>query len=188
VTIHWHGGFTSEHEIVRPVARFSQLRDSARLQERMVALRRQGCTIREVAARLQAEGFAPPQRGRFWPENIQKILSRHGLSKKALSQPLARHEWHVPDLARVLGVAGAKLRTWAKRGWIHARRTPHYRDWVLWADRQELRRLRQLKRHSKAGVFAHAVHLTTPKKRPAHSEENQGKAKKHSSREGNDVM
>jgi DNA invertase Pin-like site-specific DNA recombinase len=192
VTIHWHGGFISEHELIRPVARFSQLRDGARLQERMVALRRQGCTIRQIAERLAAEGFSPPKRGgKFWPENIQKMLSRLGMTKQALEQPLAKHEWRLPNLARELGIAAGKLRTWAERGWIHARQTSPQRNWVLWADRQELRRLRQLKRQSKPGVFAHDGYLTTPKKRLAvvkKSTEKQGNTRRNSNNAGNDVV
>jgi hypothetical protein len=112
------------------------------------------------------------------------MLSRLGLTKKALAQPLGSHEWRLPDLARKLDLAAAKLRAWAERGWIHARRTPPQNDWILWADRQELRRLRRLKRQSKPGVFAHATDL---KKRPERKETLR-KTRTNSSPEGNDVL
>jgi DNA invertase Pin-like site-specific DNA recombinase len=170
VTIHWHGGFTSEHETIRPVARFSQLRDGERLLQRMVELRREGCTAPQIAERLHTEGFSPPQRrGGFWPENIRKTLSRLGLTEDALFQErLQAHEWRLPDLARELGICPAKLRTWAERGWMHARQISLYGPWIVWADRPELRRLRLLKRRSKPGVFGHPAALTRPKKRAGH--------------------
>jgi Recombinase len=168
VTIYWHGGFTSEHVIVRPVNRMSQLRDSQRLLDRLVELRRAGCMARQIAERLHAEGFRPPKRcGEFFhPENIRKMLYRLGVTEQTLClEPLQKHEWRLPDLAANLSIAAAKLRAWAQRGWIHARQTPVYRHWILWADRDELRRLRQLKRLSIPGAFAHASTLTQPKKR-----------------------
>jgi hypothetical protein len=168
VTIGWHGGFTSEHVIVRPVNRMNQLRDSQRLLDRLVELRRAGCQAKQIAERLHAEGFRPPKRCNefFQPTNIRKMLYRLGLTEATLClEPLEKDEWRLPDLAKKLNIAAAKLRTWAQRGWIHARQTPGYRHWILWADGDELRRLRQLKRRSKLGTFAHAGALIQPKKR-----------------------
>jgi hypothetical protein len=38
VTIHWQGGFTSRHEVVRPVRSDEQLRDLDKLMGRVTAL------------------------------------------------------------------------------------------------------------------------------------------------------
>jgi DNA invertase Pin-like site-specific DNA recombinase len=190
VTIHWHGGFTSQHEIIRPVKCFSQLRDRDRFFERLVELRREGCTAKQIAQRLQEEGFSPPMRCRrgFHPENIRKMLYERGVNAQTLClEPLGKNEWRLVDLARALGIAGAKLRAWAQRGWIHARQTPVYRHWILWADREELHRLRRLKRHSRQGVFNHAVALTQPKKHPGTLANNKRKPAKNSSPRGNDA-
>ena len=35
VTIHWHGGFTSQHQVVRPVGCYTQLRDYDLLMARI---------------------------------------------------------------------------------------------------------------------------------------------------------
>jgi hypothetical protein len=172
VTIHWHGGFTSEHVIVRPVSRMSKLRNGQQLLDRLVELRRAGCMAKQIAERLHAEGFRPPKRcGEFFdPSNIRKMLYNLGVTEGTLRlERFQKHEWRLPDLARKLNIAAAKLRVWAQRGWIHARQTPAYGHWILWADRQELRRLRALKRHSTPGTFAHDSTLTTPKKRPCDS-------------------
>ena len=60
-----------------------------------------------------------------------------------------------------------KLREWATRGWLHSRRTPVQRRWILWADQDELRRLRQLLADSRRGINAYSSKLKTPKKRKA---------------------
>jgi DNA invertase Pin-like site-specific DNA recombinase len=170
VTIGWHGGFTSQHVIVRPISRMSQLSNGQRLLDRLVELRRAGCQAKQIAERLHAEGFRPPKRCNefFDPANIRKMLYRLGVTEATLClEPLEKHEWRLAELAEKLGIAGAKLRAWAQRGWLHARQTPVYGHWILWADHDELRRLRQLKRDSAPGVNAHAGALTQPKKRPS---------------------
>jgi hypothetical protein len=62
VTIHWAGGYESQHEIVRPVATYAQLSDFERLLDRVAELREAGHIARDIAATLNAEGFRPPKR------------------------------------------------------------------------------------------------------------------------------
>jgi hypothetical protein len=190
VTIGWHGGFTSAHVIVRPIARMSQLTDGQRLLDRLVELRRAGHQAKQIAERLHAEGFRPPKRCNdfFQPTNIRKMLYRLGVTDATLClEPLQKHEWRLPELAKNLKISGAKLRAWAERGWIHARKTPVYGHWILWADREELRRLRQLRRASRPGTFAHASALTQPKKRPSRATQKPRKEAENSIYPGDDV-
>ena len=60
-----------------------------------------------------------------------------------------------------------KLRDWARRGWVHARRTLIQKNWILWADNDELKRLKELLRKSQRGINAFETTLTTPKVRRA---------------------
>ncbi|MBI3461749.1 MAG: hypothetical protein HY000_01620 [Planctomycetes bacterium] len=62
VTIHWAGGFVSQHEIVRPVLRYQQLQGFNLLMERVVQLRTAGHTAAQIAEQLNREGFRPPRR------------------------------------------------------------------------------------------------------------------------------
>lgn len=188
-TICWHGGFNSQHVIVRPISRMSQLSDRQRLLDRLVELRRDGCTANHIAERLHADGFRPPKRcgERFHAENLRKMLHRLGVTEATLRQQLQRHEWRLPDLARKLGIQAAKLRAWAQRGWIHARHMPPYGNWILWADRKELLRLRALNRHSMPGISAHANALTQPKKRPSVTPRKPRKTSENASPKGNDA-
>ena len=59
----------------------------------------------------------------------------------------------------------AKLRLWLERGWLHGRQTPAQHLWIVWADRDELRRLGKLVARSGLGVTRMPIELTTPKNR-----------------------
>jgi hypothetical protein len=59
-----------------------------------------------------------------------------------------------------------KLRDWNVRGWVHGRKTPVQGRRILWADKEEVRRLRKLLAASRRGVNAYTSDLKTPKKRP----------------------
>ena len=167
VTIHWQGGFTSQHEVVRPVRLYEQLRDFDKLMDRIVALRREGSTAARIADCLNHEGFIPPKRcGGFYPELVHELLVRRGLAnEKTYVNQLSPHEWWLPKLATEIPVTPGKLADWARRGWLLSRRTPAQRLWVLWADEQEVKRLRRLAVLSHRGVVEYPVELTTPKKR-----------------------
>jgi DNA invertase Pin-like site-specific DNA recombinase len=164
VTIEWQGGFTSQHEIVRPVGRYEQLRDFASLVDRIVQLHQGGQRSREIADAVNREGFHRPNGGSFAPENVRQLLCRKGLNKnRILKEPLRSQEWSLNDLARELEMSKAKLRDWIVRGWLHARQTR--RCWIAWADDAELERLRTLKERSKRGVSGFPADLITPKER-----------------------
>ncbi len=166
VTIAWQGGFTSQHEIVRPVRLYTQLRDYERLLNRIAELRRAGRTAVSIAARLNDEGFMPPKRcGPFIPETVRGLMARRGLKHERAGERLAADEWWLSDLARRLKLSGPKLRDWACRGWVHARQTPAQKLWVLWADEEELRRLAALKGRSTRGANTYPERLTSPKTR-----------------------
>jgi len=169
-TIHWAGGYESHHEIVRPVASYAQLRDFKPLMNRVVELREAGHAAPEIAERLNAEGFYPPKRrGQFTSPVIYQLLKRRALigNERSHDELLGRDEWWLTDLARELQMSHLKLRDWAKRGWVHSRKTPVQGRWILWADDEERDRLRQLLAQSRRGVNAYTSELRTPKERPA---------------------
>lgn len=60
-TIHWAGGYTSQHQVRRPVRTYGQLEGFEQLMDRVVALRQVGYTTRRIAEKLDAEGFRPPR-------------------------------------------------------------------------------------------------------------------------------
>ena len=167
VTIHWKGGFVSQHEVVRPVKSYEQLRDFDKLMDRIVSLRHEGHTAAQIADCLNREGFSPPKRcGGFFPELVHQLLKRRGLAnEKTYTDQLGPHEWWLPKLAEQIPVSAGKLADWAHRGWLHSRKTPAQRLWVLWADKQELKRLRKLAAVSHRGIVEYPRELITPEER-----------------------
>ena len=60
--------------------------------------------------------------------------------------PLNPDEWFLADLAHELKMPTTTLHNWLRRGWVEARKLNDRRGhWVLWADEDEIRRLRQLR-------------------------------------------
>ncbi len=167
VIIHWRGGFTSRHEAVRPVKSYAQLRDLDKLMDRIAALRVAGHTAAQIADCVNREGFRPPKRrGPFSAELIRQLLKRRGpVDEGAETDQLSPGEWWLPDLAEVISVSVGKLADWARRGWVHSRKPPAGRLWILWADEPELRRLRELAASSHRGMMGYPAHLITPKER-----------------------
>ena len=86
-----------------------------------------------------------------------------------VAQPerLENGEWFLSDLGDRLGVKAVTLRRWVAREWVHARWSKRQRCWILWADRDEQKRLRALARAVKVGSNGYPPELTTPRPREA---------------------
>ena len=152
VTIRWAGGFSSGHELVRPVQRYRQMADYGKLLKRIDELRKAGRTLAEVAEHLNREGFHPPKRSALFTKGILAGLlaqrGRKGPRPRAVAERgvLGEHEWLLTDLARKLEMPQATLHRWVRAGWVHARKlsTPGG-HWVIWADADELERMAHLR-------------------------------------------
>jgi len=168
VTIVWHGGLTTRHQVARPVGRYEQLKDFRRLGERVEQLHQEGLHLAQIAARLNSEGFVPPRRrGAFTAGTIGSLVRDLGLVGELFRDELVgADEWWIPDLARELGVIAQKVHYWIKRGWVHARRTPSGKHLIVWADKDEVHRLRQLAGRKNSWLAARHPELVIPKSRP----------------------
>src|SRR3954471_13519251 len=169
VTIVWQGGMTTQHEVARPVGTYTQLKDYRRLSERIGQLYREGLHLAQIAARLNEEGFVPPRRrGVFKESTIGSLMRELGLVGELFRDDLvAKEEWWIADLARELGVIPQKIHYWVKQGWVHSRRTPSGKHLIVWADEDELRRLRQLATGKNSWIATRHPELVIPKSRPA---------------------
>lgn len=168
VTIIWQGGLTTQHQVARPVGSYEQLKDYNRLTERITEFHRAGLHLAEIAEKLNAEGFVPARRrGVFTESGVGTLLRDLGLVSELLRDDLLeKDDWWIPDLARQLGVIPQKIHYWVKQGWIHARRAPSGRHWIVWADKEEKRRLKRLAKHKSSWIAARNPDLVIPKKRP----------------------
>ncbi|HIK95590.1 MAG TPA: recombinase family protein [Planctomycetes bacterium] len=167
VTIRWHGGFASQHEISRAVWKFEQLRDYDRLVERIRQLHVQGTTVPRIAHKLNEEGFVPPRRrGKYSTHIVAPLMKQLGLVAEInQTQVLDEDEWWVRNLALELNVNPQKIYYWIKEGWIHSRQSPARKHWIVWADRDELERLEQLKQQRASWTASRVPELTNPKPR-----------------------
>ena len=170
VAVHWNGGFVSQHELIRPVASYQQLSGYKELMARVKELRSGGRTSAQIAYQLNREGFHPPSGKTFNPPTIRRLVSRSRSGGSCPSQDCERPEppqWWPRDLARKLGMPTHTLRTWLRRGWLHGKQSSgaHGR-WILWADQDELTRLKQLRQHAQRSAgLPTPTELTTPKPR-----------------------
>lgn len=167
IVIHWQGGATGTHATARPVQRTSDLRAGGQLLARVQELSGAGKTSGEIAEILNGEGFVPPRRqGPFTAAGVRQLLKRAGLVRPWRQvDELGKHEWWLADLADELAMAEAALRVWLRRGWVHGRQTAVQRLWVVWADREELRRLRRLRAQSHEKGRRVSPELKSPKPR-----------------------
>jgi DNA invertase Pin-like site-specific DNA recombinase len=150
VAITWAGGHQTEGEVVRPVARFSQLSYYAALREQVERGAAAGLSTAQMAGRLNAAGYRPPKRcAQFTGAIVQDLLRQLQGHEPRRHPPQAdgpgRDEWWLADLARQIGMPPVTLDRWQRRGWLVARQEQHPpHRWIVWADAAEVARLRVL--------------------------------------------
>jgi hypothetical protein len=148
VAIRWAGGFVSHHQLIRPVARYEQLRDYERLAQRISELRRSGHTSARIAELLNGEHWRPPKRRSTFNAGMVRAIfyRRNRASPRPVAYALKPGEWWFGDLAHALQLPHPTLYNWMRRGWISARRLDIGQGrWIVRADEQELDRLRRLR-------------------------------------------
>lgn len=172
VALHWAGGFTSQHELTRPVLRYDQMAEYPRMISRIHELYAAGKSFAAIARDLNHEQFRPVKQAEWFDSDMvgriwrARSTDRPGSKLAAARAALGSHEWLVVDLAAELDMPKNTLSAWIKRGWVHVvRQFPGYRGrMICWADPGELDRLRQL-RKTKHGWWDPPLppELTTPK-------------------------
>jgi hypothetical protein len=150
VSLHWVGGFVSQHQIRRRVGSYEQLRDFDRLVERARQLHEAGHNAVQIAEQLNQEGFKRVARSSgFDGRTVRQLLPLWGLGAGRCDEVLlGEGERRLGPLSRKLRVHESKLRRWVWNGWVHCRRAPVFGFWVIWADRGEMKRLRRLRDHA----------------------------------------
>jgi DNA invertase Pin-like site-specific DNA recombinase len=149
--ITWSGGYHSDTELIRPVARLTQLSYYPQLTDRIRQLAVAGNSPAQIAEQLNADGLRPPKRrDRFGPQGVRDIMLDLGLAAPGTPRPhpaveLPPNQWWRSDLARHLGMPDITLYSWITRGWVtaHQHPDPPHR-WIIHADPTEIDRLRTL--------------------------------------------
>ena len=171
VELRWAGGFVSRHTSSRPVQTYEQLSNYDELVARIDALRAAGKTLAEVAATLNAEDFHPPKRTRqFTKDMLACFLRERGIRSGALPRSvtdeghLEADEWWLADLAAKLAMPIATLHRWQRVGWLTSRKvTEAGGRWAIYADADELTRLRRLRQSPRGWPQPYLTELITPK-------------------------
>jgi DNA invertase Pin-like site-specific DNA recombinase len=149
VIITWAGGYQATGQAVRPVARLDQLSYYPALLARVTGLAEAGRTNRQIAGVLNAEGFRPPKRtSRFTGGQVRTLITRRGIRGQRKGRPavltgLPPGQWSVTSLSAELGMPTASIYNWIYRGWITARHAPGTRNWIITADDEQMRQLRE---------------------------------------------
>ena len=149
VIITWAGGYQATGQAVRPVARLDQLSYYPALLARVTGLAEAGRTNRQIAGVLNAEGFRPPKRtSRFTGGQVRTLITRRGIRGQRKGRPAALTglppgQWSVTSLSAELGMPTASIYNWIYRGWITARHAPGTRNWIITADDEQMRQLRE---------------------------------------------
>lgn len=147
LSVEWMGDFTNTFELIRPVAKWTQLSTYPQLCQRIEELFHRGVTTHEIVQTLNQEGFHPPKKRKtFNAGEVRNLMRRLGLVSSRIFNSidaLAEHEWGLPELANVLEMPTTTLHAWVKRGWVKARQlSESHNPWIIWADEVELERLR----------------------------------------------
>ncbi|WP_439626112.1 recombinase family protein [Gemmata sp.] len=171
VTLHWVGGTVRSHTIARPVTRYRNQSDYARLVDRLREMCARRLTSATIAERLNAEGFRPPKRtSQFTGQMVARLTAHLDVARRERSGSVAGlgpDEYRPIGLARRLELSRDTVRRWLRAGWLSVRRDAEGNH-VIWAGADELRRLRELHRVPRTWENkARLAELRKPKPRPA---------------------
>jgi DNA invertase Pin-like site-specific DNA recombinase len=173
VELHWAGGHRTGTRLIRPVARLEQLSYYPQLKQRVKELHQQGLHAKAIADSLNTEGWRPAKRREtFNVLMVRSLLSRLGLSTGTAKQQHANsierklNEWTLKQLAGKLEMPESTLYVWLHRGKLNARQAkgPARTVWLVYADRKELVRLRQLRTESRLWPKKVPLNVQQPEK------------------------
>jgi len=171
VELRWAGGFVSRHTLSRPVQTYKQLSNYNELVTRIDVLRTERKTLSEIAEALNADGFHPPKRSpRFTKAIVSCFLRDRGIRTGPLPRRVtdkchlrANERW-LAELAAELAMPIATLHRWRRVGWLTSRKVAGAGGrWAIYADADEMHRLRRLRDSPRRWPQPYPTELITPK-------------------------
>ena len=159
VCIVWAGGHESHLTVQRTVNSIGQLSYGQDLLRRIKQLHGKGLNARQIAEALNEEKWLPTKRAKlFSREMVQRLRRVLHLAQPRPADPsriskLSNDEWWMPQFARRVEIPEQTIYWWIRRKWVRARQIGGALGrWVIWADRAELKRLKQLHERSGRGI------------------------------------
>jgi hypothetical protein len=127
---------------------------------------------------LNDEGFHPPKRSPCFTKEILSCFLRErgvrtGMLPRSVTseQHLQANEWWLADLAAELSMPIATLHRWQRVGWVTSRKvTVAGGRWAVYADEEELHRLRGLRDSPRGWPQPYPTELITPKPKAQQTE------------------
>jgi DNA invertase Pin-like site-specific DNA recombinase len=169
VRLQWMGGVQTEQVLARSVVRYGQQSSHARLVSRLKELCDEGLSSSEMATKLNAEGFRSPRAKEFNGVMVLRLRKQLRLSRgvrHGSKVGLGKQEYRPGGLAKKLGVSRDTVKRWMRRGWVNVSKDDRGHH-IIWADGDELRRLRQLHRLGRSAANRERLAaLKKPKQRP----------------------
>ncbi len=154
VCIEWVGGGHTESVVIRPISKLSDLSTYQEICQQVKELTAAGWSAIAIAHTLNEAGYRPPRSNPTF--RAQTITGLQRQLKIAAPRPRVRKrdgllpdEWWPAELVHTLGIPKASLHHWIRQRLVRARQLdePLHR-WVVWADENELERLRQYHQRS----------------------------------------
>jgi DNA invertase Pin-like site-specific DNA recombinase len=159
--VHWAGGHSTKLKVIRPIGRLECLTYYPKLIQRVAELWLAGQSVPQIARKLTEEKWRPAKGGKtFTVSMVRRVLARPDvqqlIGRKGLTDgiPKREQEWTTDELAGLLGMPRVSLYVWLNKGVLKARRTRYQKRsvWLIWADEEELKRLKNLRKHPRCGT------------------------------------
>jgi Recombinase zinc beta ribbon domain len=143
----WRGGADSILEIPIAVGAFSALSGAQELEEKMVALIKQGPSDAEIAERLTAEGARSPRREKVIESTVRNIRLKHGIHINRNHPHRHRPPGHLPiaQLSQLVDVPQHWIYFQIRSGRIIVNRDPVTRHYLFPDQPKTVKLLRKLK-------------------------------------------
>jgi hypothetical protein len=144
----WRGGLVSDRTIRVPVFTLHNTEVEEKLVQRIRRLSKEGLAEKQIAERLNQEGFIPCRSTSFTPGGIASFKVRHGIVSnrgRAHRGELAPSAYTLQEMARLLKVAPHWFHGRIKDGTLKIEKDPRYGCFLFPKDQQTVEQLKRLK-------------------------------------------
>jgi hypothetical protein len=145
----WQTGTTSEHSLQRRVHTYANYIDIERLRERVTQLNAAGKMDKEIAARLNAEGFVAARGCAFKGENVWLLRKRWSIPTVKINGTSANPDrwpdgtYSVQGAAAALGITTQVIFDYLARGWIEGHQLTMGQPWQIELSNDQINTLRE---------------------------------------------
>jgi DNA invertase Pin-like site-specific DNA recombinase len=144
----WRGGLVSERTMRVPVLTLHNTELEEKLVQRIRQLSEEGLSEKQIAERLNQEGFIPCRGPSFTSRGVASFKVRHGIMsnrERARRGELASSAYTLQEMARLLNVAPHWFHGRMKDGTLKIEKDPRYDCYLFPKDQETVEQLKRLK-------------------------------------------